>query len=524
MTSHDAVRRLMAHAAGKPLPRGETLRVQKPGVNVKPKEILVVAFVRMGGESSPWGVAFGSPGRRPKVLTVPEARTRDYVAEMMSEFAPVLLKHVLHPRFAEAGRIEAHGRKRPELPQRQIWLPNRSHLEMLHCLAYAYNHTHYGPAARRELLQAVARACGWLFREAQRSGQTVTMVATEALSEVYTFPADDLRQGHLGFLLAWLNTKGKGATRRAAADAAEQESMSTSLDPGFERMKLAPEVEAFNAARSDDDSPGMARAGRRIKKALTGELIRRWELTCQAIQVLERDRRRENLGILRLVKASQDEHYRQYLRTEQKFDDDEDGPPFTPSPETDRHPAAAGSRYYVYSSSDELRDRLLVHDDREMQAELIASGKAIDGTIVKVSTQQEARVTRVFWIVESDGRLPLRLREGSVLCLIGCDRRSVEILDIDQPSQDTNRFELEVTKGKTLHEPPHLKRADDPRLKGARVILVPPTMDGISRRKSMAIWKRDVPGGWLTHAVPTGRGSDLPPDVAEDLTEITRRR
>ena len=442
----------------------------------------------------------------------------------MSEFAPVLLKHVLHPRFEEAGRVEAHGRERPELPQRQVWLPNRSHLEMLHCLAYAYNRTRYGSAARQELLQAVARACGWLFREAQRPGQTVTMVATEVLSEAYTFPADDLRQGHLGFLLAWLNTKGKRATRQAAADAAEQESMSTSLDPEFERMELASEVEAFNAARSDDDRTSMARAGRRIRKALAGELIRRWELTCQAIQVLERDRRRENLGVSRLVKASQDEHYRQYLRIERKFDDDEDGPPFTPSPETDRHPAAAGSRYYVYSSSDELRDRLLVHDDREMQAELIASGEAIDGKIVGVSTQKGGRVTRVFWIVESDGRLPLRLREGSVLCPIGCDRRSVEILDMDQPSQDTNQFELEVTKGKTLHEPPHLKRADDPRLKGARVVLVPPTMDGISRRKSMAMWKRDVPGGWLTHAVPKGKGSDLPPDVAEDLAEITRRR
>lgn len=239
MTGHDAVRRLVAHAAGKPLPRGETLRVPKPGVNVKPKEVLVVAFVRMGGESSPWGVAFGTPGRRPKVLTVPEARTRDYVAEMMSEFAPVLLKHVLHPRFEEAGRVEAHGRERPELLQRQVWLPNRSHLEMLHCLAYAYNRTRYGSATRQELLQAVARACGWLFREAQRPGQTVTMVATGVLSEAYSFPADDLLQGHLGFLLAWLNTKGKRATRQAAADAAEQESMSTSLDPEFERMELA---------------------------------------------------------------------------------------------------------------------------------------------------------------------------------------------------------------------------------------------------------------------------------------------
>ena len=31
----------------------------------------------MGGESSPWGVAFGRPGRKPSVLTVPEGGTGD---------------------------------------------------------------------------------------------------------------------------------------------------------------------------------------------------------------------------------------------------------------------------------------------------------------------------------------------------------------------------------------------------------------------------------------------------------------
>ena len=96
MTGHQAVRRLMAFAAGKPLPHGETLCVPKPGRTLVPDDALVVAFVRMGGESSPWGVAFGHPGRKPDVLMVPEARTRDYVADMMAEFAPVLLRHVLH--------------------------------------------------------------------------------------------------------------------------------------------------------------------------------------------------------------------------------------------------------------------------------------------------------------------------------------------------------------------------------------------------------------------------------------------
>ena len=141
----------------------------------------------------------------------------------------------------------------------------------------------------------------------------------------------------------------------------------------------------------------------------------------------------------------------------------------------------------------------------------------------KETTSPQGKKTRVYWTVEADGTLPLRLREGQTLCLIGCDRRHVQILDIAHPDAKTNRFELEVVKGKTLAEP-GLLRGDDPRLKGERVVLVEPPMDGISRRKSAAIWKDDGPGSWITHAIPKGRGMDLPDDVAEDLTEISRRK
>lgn len=523
MTGHDVVRRLAAFAAGRPLPHGEKLRVPKLGGLVQAHEILIVAFVRMGGESAPWGLAFGRPGSKPSVLSVPEPRTRDDVAAMMADFAPALLELCLHPRFSAEGRVEAHGGKTPTLPARQVWLPNRAHLEMLHFLAYTYHRTKYGAESRRDVLQALARVSGWLFRESQRVGQTVTMVGTEVLAEAYTFPSDGVRQGHLGFLLAWLQAKGNRAARSAAADAAERESVSTSLDPAFERDELQPLVEAFNQARRDEDSAAMDKAAGRIKRRLEPELVRRWKLTEAAVEAIAADRRRENAGVARLMKASQDEHYRQYLRIEQKFDDAEDGPPFTPSPETDRHPAAAGSRYYVCASSEELRDRLLVHDDREMQAELVASGEAIDGLITDVEEHKEGRRKLYYWTIESDGRLPLRLREGQTLCVVGCDRRCVEILDVVQSDPRTNRFELEVTKGKTLDEP-GVRHSGDARLKGTRVLLVPPTMDGISRRKSAAIWKADGPGAWLTHAVPKGRGMDLPDDVVEDLGEITGRR
>lgn len=521
MNGHRAVRRLAAFAAGKPLPQGQTLRVPKPGVSAKRSEIMIVAFVRMGGESGPWGVAFGRPGKKPELLAVPEPRTRDYVSEMMGDFAPALLEHFLCPRFSDDGKGTSRG-DAPELPVRQIWVPNKAHLEMIHCIAYTYFRTKYGAENRRDILQALSRVCGWLFRESQRVGQTITMVASEVLSEAYTFPSDDMRQGHLGFLLAWLQTKGGRVARNTTAEAAELESVSTNLDPELERKELQPLVEEFGDARRDEDKARMDRATKRIKAVIEGELLRRWKLTEAAVDAFGEDKRRENLGVVALVNASKKEHYFQYLRIEQKVDDAEDGPAFSPSPETDWHPAAAGARYYVYASSAELRDRLLVHDDEEMQAELIASGEAIRGEITDVTEVKVGRATHVYWTVETDGTLPLRLRDGATLCPIGCMSQRVQILDIERPDAKTNRFHLQVTA--IVRKPGFGDRlAGDRRLCGEEVTLVPPPMDGIQRRKSQAIWGAEGPGAWLTHAVPKGRGNKLPDDVADDPSENKAR-
>lgn len=62
-----------------------------------PRDVLIVCFVRMGGESAPWGIVFGPPDKAPTILTVPEPRNRDFVAAMVARFAPALLKHLQHP-------------------------------------------------------------------------------------------------------------------------------------------------------------------------------------------------------------------------------------------------------------------------------------------------------------------------------------------------------------------------------------------------------------------------------------------
>lgn len=516
MTADEVVRRLRAFERWRALPRGETLRVNR----LPSEQSLILAFVKMGGESAPWGIAYGRPGKRPEILTTPEPRTRDDVAEMVVKVAPILLTHLNHPKFSRWGPDPD-----VRVPPFHVWLPNASHLEMLHHLAYAYTFTRFGPASRHTRLNELGHACGWLFREAQRPGQVITMVATEALREAFTFPAETTRQGHLGFLLAWLETKGGRDARMRAAAEAERLSVSTNLDPVVERDELGPYVEMYDEARGTGDTARLERATHRIHKVLSEELERRYSLTEQAIATLQADKRRENRALGTLVQASLEEHRLQYRRVERQIDDKEDGPAFRPSPETDRYPSAAGSRFFVHEASQELRDMLLIHDDRELQAELVGAGEAIAGTIVDVWDEGSGRKRIPVWIVESNGDLPLRLREDSNLCVVGLPERQLRVRGIDRTEDMRYRFELVVTK--LVTEPRDnegsVLPATSPKLKRRRVVLVKPSMHQIARRRSALIWKRDVPGAWLTHRVPKVPQADLPEEVSEDLNAIKSR-
>ena len=66
---------------------------------------------------------------------------------------------------------------------------------MLNHHAYAYTFTKFCEPARWQRLQMLGRACGWLFREAQRPGQMAVMSASRVLSDAYTFPAETTRVG-----------------------------------------------------------------------------------------------------------------------------------------------------------------------------------------------------------------------------------------------------------------------------------------------------------------------------------------
>jgi hypothetical protein len=267
----------------------------------------------------------------------------------------------------------------------------------------------------------------------------------------------------------------------------------------------------------------MSSEANRINESLSQELLRRFELVDRTIAVLKSDRRRVNRGLDELAKASNQELWYQYLRMERNSDDGDDGPAFITSPETDRYPAAAGSRYFVHEASEELRLAVLIHDDPELQEEAIAQGDAIRGEIIAVKDEDPGRRTVPVWTVDALDIAPVRIREGSWLCVAGLPQRIVTVRSLEPTGKGNLKIEVEVINLKT--KPRDGRRdvlaADDRRLVGMTVTLVPASTEGMLRRKSQKIWVKETPGAWLTHSKPSGPLEEITAEDDENVDALT---
>ena len=489
MSERDAIARIRAWAAGKPLPRYST----KHFPVVDDRDSLIISFVRMGGESSPWSVALGRPGTEPTIYTVPEARNRDAVADMIAAIAPTLLRHFGHPDHAQGWTL------RPTL--RQVWVPNATHLAMLHNLAYTYIRTTWGEPQRAYTLNAIGRLAGWLFRESQRPGQLTVMCSTDVLRSLYVFPSDPVREAHLGFLLAWLRTSGEREDRLAAAEDAERRSMSTTLDPRLERQELDPLVAEWRSATQSRDLSRANAASGAIARVLENELRKRVDLVQATIDLVRSDPRRMNAGVASLVRGSLAEIETQYLRLEQAGAT----PSYVPSPETDYAPAAAAAGYFRHSEADAARIDALLQDDEELQREAIANGDAVRGSIVSVVNEGAGRKTVGVWTVQTADRGVLRIREGTRLSVLGCPKRTLIVRGIDRLG-DRLQIRAQVKDGilpVAAGGPIGRLHCVDPKLRDQAVTLIASSGAGLAFKKLQRVWDSNAPGAWLTHAART---------------------
>lgn len=468
-TSLETVRRLQAWNAGKPLPRGEVVNVSVQD----DEDVLVAAFLRMGGESRPWGIAVGSLSDGPTFFAVPEARNRQLVGDMVVQAASIFLEHFRHPRWSDSN-LAAY--KSDTL--RQLWLPGPTHIEMLHHLAAAYARTKW---EREDIdtLRALGNLSNALFIEHQRPGQQIVVSATEALRKTWVFPTAAVRQGHLGHLLAWLEDERTREDRLKSAHTAERESVATVLDPKVERSVLQPFVEKWGEARKAADAEGMSSANEKIVDVLTQELKRRWELTARSIELIRDDARGFNQGLDRLVEKSKDAFHHSWGN--RVLEEDAGRQPFWPNVFTDFNARSAGAAYQRRIAQDEMSRFYLVNGDRELQQEELAAGHGVIGRVS--STGPGGLMWTVKW---SYPDLPT-LKEGASVCLAGYEKVKFKVEEVQ-----LDRMEILVK--------PEWKRAivdygsnglapSDPKWKGRAVVLLDLPAFGLAERKASSTAK-----------------------------------
>ncbi len=488
MSIRQVSRKLRAWETGKPIPRYSTIH----HAIVPASQALAVAFIRMAGESRPWGIAWGTVDSTPSIVTVPDGRVRDDVAVLCARFAEDLLTHLRVHNWT----YDPIGKDADVSELRQVWLPNGKHVDMLHHLSYTYSQTKFG-GVNQDLLGAFGRLAGWLFRESSRQGDQHLVNASQALSDAFTFPAQDSRTAHLGFQLAWLTTTGDRDIRVLAANEAEGLTVSPTLDPVLERDELSGPVEKWNVLRRQGvDSLALASD---ISAILEPELERRWNLTASAYHLLSVDRP-VNPGVNALVENAHREFWGQHQRIELRIADPSLGPAFIAHPETDFHGSAAASRYLVHVAADEVFTGLLIHDDPELLSEAIDDGYAVRGVVTAVTNLGSGRTVIPVWQFRLAPGLIHRMREGSRLVPYGSPGHEAVVDSVDVGPQGTD-FQVRWNGRKTMVLSCGISQKPlDVAWVGEEVIFFLSDAASLTKRRSQRVWQaKNGPGAWLTH-------------------------
>lgn len=509
-------RKLEAWRAGEPLPRYDTIH----HAIMPPDQAVIVAFVRMAGESRPWGIAWGAAGSEPRIESVPDGRVRDDVAVLCATFAEDLLEHLRVHNWTFDPAPE-----KPELGDlRQVWLPNGQHVAMLHQLSYTYSQTKFG-GDNQDILRALGRVSGWMFRDTSRVGNQHVVSASQILNDSYVFPAQDARTAHLGFQLAWLATPGNRDTRISAATEAEGHSVSPTMDPAMERDDLSDLVGEWQLGRRKGQDVGEHELA--IELILRDELRRRWELAEQAYDLMASNERPANSGVGQLVTQAHSEFWYQHQRIELRLNDPSQGPAFVAHPETDFHGSAAASRYLIHSAADEAYIGHLIHDDPALFREALEQGRAFDSHVVRVDDIGTGRSTIPRWVVRLDPSVPHRLRENARVTPHGSRGHEATIVKIETSESDL-LVTLEWTglKTKPLLGPMLAKPADEA-WEGVDVAFVQSNAASLTQRRSSRVWSAAKgPGAWLTHGRASApieiTGDDGTTDlVHDDVAQIS---
>jgi len=385
-------RRILAYLKGRPLPLVESMPLHISD----PADRMVIAFLRMAGESLPWAIGWKIADGPARILSVPEPRNRDLVSSMVAEFGDALISHL------GIDSIPTDEEPIPDERLPQVWIGGPTDLDMLHLIALRFARARRGNDNLLSRLNCCGRCCHELFECAGNPFRANCVVASQALRTVIVFPTEPIRTMHLGYLLAMI-PDGTLHQRLSRGEIAESVALSTSLTPDVERG-LEPLVTAWS--KGGDAERESARL--ELDCILAKEVTRRLDSVGAALQVL---------GNLKLpVSPSATSIRTQSIRALQmfkKYNARVVGGEPSRSPETDHDPLFAASHFLQLDADRQEAAGELLHHDSLALSDAVHNGKAICGDVVKRELITiPPRTLRVRLTVQTADFGPLRLREG----------------------------------------------------------------------------------------------------------------
>ena len=114
------------------------------------------------------------------------------------------------------------------------------------------------------------------------------------------------------------------------------------------------------------------------------------------------------------------------------------------SPETDRNPAAAASRYLIHCRSQLLEQDALLPYDPELLAEARAAGDVLTGELTEVRRDEPSKTSRATWVLCEQDPVPLRLREGDAVRFLGLPNLKGQIRSIAHLADGKRVVHLQV--------------------------------------------------------------------------------
>ena len=469
--------KVKAWEQGRATPRQQTMiRSLVPA-----ERTLVIAFVRMGGLSRPWAIAWGNPGSAPTIASAVDPRKTASVETALAEFAPSLLAHFLDSRPSGASTVQG-----VSADLLQVWLPDQSHLNMLFDLAkrFTWRRTGDYPVEMNRL----GRICGWLFREGVRPGSQIVQVATTALRDAYVFPDEEARLSKLTLLLRWLPAKWEALK----VNEANLPITTTALDPHLENDMLTTLLDQL--AETQGNFTEALEQG--ITSIIEQEARSRFSAASVAWQVLKEDQRRTNAHLTSLVESSVsrlDWFRRRELERGNLPLDEVRIANFS----TDKNPTTAARTFLAFEAAEVQMTTMMLHDDEDLAFDAFLEGNLARGPIENLEPYDPRAVSNnwrdapsgpgVMTLVDPLGHL-LRLRADSTVCFLKKPQLELYLEAVNPGEDGSSRLRIFVPDCNGLSL-------------GDVVSVGEYSYPGINKRKMEQLSASNIdvrPGAWLT--------------------------